>query len=107
MVTLKESTARHLNGNGKGLDIEAIDVTGQRRKRLLDYPTEATVRDLMGDLVDQLELNRTNPAGAPVVYHGRLQREARHLHNSEIVGEALRSGDVISLHPKINAGGGA
>ena len=57
--------------------------------------------------MDQLELSRTNPAGAPVVYHGRLQREARHLHNSEIVGEALQSGDVISLHPKINAGAGA
>lgn len=107
MVTLKESTARHLNGNGKVLDIEAIDVTGQRRKRMLDYPADATVRDLLGDLVDQMELNRTNPAGAPVVYHGRLQREARHLHNSEIVGEALQSGDVISLHPKINAGAGA
>jgi hypothetical protein len=107
MVTLKESTARKLNGNGKGLDLEAIDVTGQRRKRLLGYPADATVRDLVGDLVDQMELSRSNSAGAPVVYHGRLQREARHLHSSEIVGEALQTGDVISLHPKINAGAGA
>jgi hypothetical protein len=107
MVTLKESTIRHLNGNGNGLDIEVTDVTGQRRKRLLGYPADATVREMLGDMVDQLELSRTNPAGAPLVYHGRLQREARHLHNSEIVGEALQTGDVISLHPKINAGAGA
>lgn len=107
MVTLSEPTARPLNGSGKGLDIDAIDVTGQRRKRLFDYPADATVRDLLRDLVDQMELSRTNRAGAPVVYHGRLQREARHLHNAEIVGEALQSGDVVSVHPKINAGAGA
>jgi hypothetical protein len=52
-----------------------------------------------------MELPR-NAAGRPVTYHARLDREGRHLHATETVGEALQPNDRIVLQPNIDAGVG-
>ncbi len=101
MVATKDSKAAQLSDSG--IDLEVVDVTGQRRARLRNYARDARVRDLIRDLVDRLGLNRSNGTGAPVVYRGRLERESRHLHDSEIVGEAIQPQDVIRLLPDIEA----
>jgi len=51
-------------------------------------------------------LPRNDGAGRPLVYHARLDREGRHLHGSETVGEALKPGDKVVLTPNIEAGAG-
>ena len=104
MVKTKNSTARQLNGDG--IDLEMTDLTGQRRIRIEGYDREARVRDLVRDVVDRMGLSATDSAGTPVVYRGRLKRESRHLHESEVVGEALQSDDVVMLLPNIDAGAG-
>ena len=103
MVTIDKGALEKLNGNGR-LDLEASDVTGQYASRLRGYPSDATVRDLVLELVDQMGLNRSDPSGVPYVYQARHERDGRHLHASEVVGEALKTGDRLTLHPNIDAG---
>jgi hypothetical protein len=103
MVTINEKAAEKLNGNGR-LDFEAADVTGQHAAHLRGYPEDATVSDLVRELVDRLGLSRNDPSGLPYTYHARHEREGRHLHASEVVGEALKTGDRITLQPNIDAG---
>ena len=43
-------------------------------------------------------------AGRPLHYQARLDREGRHLHGAETVGDALREDDEIVLTPNIDAG---
>jgi hypothetical protein len=69
-----------------------------------DFPRDATVGDLVRQLVARMELQDKDPNGATYTYHARLEREGRHLHASEVVGDALKSGDRISLQPNIDAG---
>jgi len=106
MSSIETSVERRSNGNGRGVDLVATDVTRQRRVRLSGYPRDATVGELVSELVDQMSLTRTNAAGGPVLYHARLARESRHLHASEVVGDTIESGDEIALHPNVDAGAG-
>jgi hypothetical protein len=92
------------DSNAGGLEIEATDVTGHHTFRVRDYPERSTVDDLVRTLVAGMELSHTDPTGTPYTYHARLDREGRHLHASEIVGDALQTGDRISLQPNIDAG---
>jgi hypothetical protein len=43
-------------------------------------------------------------SGRPLTYHARLEREGRHLHASERVGDAVQNGDKVVLQPNIDAG---
>ena len=52
-----------------------------------------------------MQLNSVDRAGQPVSYDARLDREARHLHRSELVGDSLQPDDHLILHPRIMAGG--
>lgn len=84
--------------------IRASDVTGQKRVDVKDVPTNATVGELIEGLLPRMNLPRNDSGGRPLTYHARLDREGRHLHSSEIVGETLMPEDRIVLHPEINAG---
>ena len=92
------------DSNGGGLEFEATDVTGHHTFRVRDYPEGNTVDDLVRTLVAGMELSHADPTGTPYTYQARLDREGRHLHASEIVGDALQTGDRISLQPNIDAG---
>jgi hypothetical protein len=52
-----------------------------------------------------MKLPRLGNGGRPLTYHARLEREGRHLHATEVVGEALQESDRIMLQPTIEAGG--
>ena len=51
-----------------------------------------------------MQLPEADAHGQPLTYHARLEREGRHLHGSEIIGEALQSDDRLVLQPNIDAG---
>lgn len=87
------------------LDLTASDVGGTKRFRARAIAPEATVGELVETLVPRMHLPRTDASQRPLNYHARLEREGRHLHASERIGEALRTGDEISLHPNVDAGG--
>ena len=88
------------------LDILASDVTGQTvvNVGIADGDREMSVGELLDSLVPRMKLPRLGNGGRPLTYHARLEREGRHLHATEIVGEALQPKDRIMIQPTIEAG---
>jgi hypothetical protein len=69
-----------------------------------DVSPDTTVRELVNGLIGKLRLVDKDQDGRPLQFRARLEREGRHLHDSELVNDALRPDDELVLHPKINAG---
>ena len=94
--------------NGEKLDLLASDVTGQTVVNIGIDPgdREMSVGELLDSLVPRMRLPRLGNGGRPLTYHARLEREGRHLHASEVVGEALLPKDRIMIQPTIEAGSG-
>jgi hypothetical protein len=88
-----------------GIDLQVSDVSGQRVHSVHGVPVDATVGEFVQEVLASMKLPRNDTSGRPVVYHARLDREGRHLHGSEIIGEALKRDDRLVLHPNIDAGG--
>lgn len=84
--------------------LRASDVTGQKVVRAPAVPATFTVTQLVDRLIAKMGLSRNDAAGQPLSYQARLDREGRHLHGAETVGDALREGDSIVLTPNIDAG---
>jgi hypothetical protein len=87
------------------ISVLARDVSGQKHAAA-DAPPDATVGELSRGLLTRMNLPRTDVEGRPLSYHVRLEREGRHLHASETVGEVLQENDQLVLQPKIQAGAG-
>lgn len=87
------------------LAIEASDVSGQKRFVAQDVPSDTTVAELVDGLLAPMDLPRVDPDGETIVYHARLEREARHLIANEVVGDALQDQDRIVVQPRISAAG--
>ncbi|MBK8060495.1 MAG: hypothetical protein IPK33_22170 [Gemmatimonadetes bacterium] len=86
--------------------LEVTDVSGQKTARVNDIPSDVSVGEVIDQLLADLALTRTDSSGRPLTYHARLEREGRHLHASERVGDSLVDGDRLVLQPNIDAGGG-
>ncbi len=86
------------------LNLLAQDVTKQKKMRVSDVSSDSTVRELVQGLLARMRLVDKDVEGRPIEYRARLEREGRHLHDSELVGDALLPDDEIVLQPKINAG---
>ncbi|HLB55685.1 MAG TPA: hypothetical protein VJK71_11330 [Gemmatimonadales bacterium] len=86
--------------------LDVSDVSGQKRMTVDEFADGATVGELVDRLLAELDLVREDGEGRPLSYHARLEREGRHLHAAERVGDALQSGDQLVLQPNIDAGAG-
>jgi len=87
------------------INLSVSDLTGQKHVRLQKVPTNTSVREFTEGLLPRMRLQQLDHNGNPVHYEVRLEREARHVHGAEIVGEALQEADHLVLHPRISAGG--
>ncbi len=87
------------------LSLRITDFTGQRHARVSSVAPQSTIGELVRSLLSKLGLPESNVEGKPLAYQARLQREGRHVHASELVGQALEDNDEISLTPSIDAGG--
>lgn len=86
------------------VSFQARDVSGQNVADVSGVSTEATVGELVQGLLSQMRLPQHDAEGRPLTYHARLEREGRHLHDSEAVGGTLENEDVLVLQPSIQAG---
>jgi len=86
------------------MGLRASDVSGQKAVRASAVPADFTVGELVQRLIDKMGLARNDTEGRPLDYQARLDREGRHLHGGEVVGDALREDDEIVLTPNIDAG---
>jgi hypothetical protein len=89
---------------GISMNIVAQDATGQRQVTVKQAPPDATVRELVQRLLARMGLVRDDASGKPLQYQARLEREGRHLGETELVGDALKPEDKLVLQPRINAG---
>jgi hypothetical protein len=86
------------------MHLEASDVTGQKLLDVDDAPVDSTIGEFIEGLVPRMNLPRLDSGGRSLRYHALLDREGRHLHASETVGEALQPNDRLVLQPDIDAG---
>ncbi|HEY7545992.1 MAG TPA: hypothetical protein VID27_13960 [Blastocatellia bacterium] len=87
-----------------GIGIQVKDVSGQKTHNVSNIPTDATVGEMIQGLLAQMKLPKNDVGGRPLTYQARLEREGRHLHTHERVGDALQNGDNVVLQPNIDAG---
>lgn len=80
------------------------NVSGHKKVRAAGVSPDITVAELTAGLTAKMDLPDKDPEGRPVSYHVRSDREGRHLHSSEVVGDVLQPGDRIVLQPNIQAG---
>ncbi len=86
------------------LELTASDLSGQKRVRARNVPADASIAEVMENLLNKLGLARNDVEGRPLSFHPRLERQGRHLNDSEIAGEALQTGDHLVIAPNIDAG---
>ena len=84
--------------------LKVSDVSQQKLASVTDVQPGATVGELVQGLLDELSLPQNDPAGRSLTYRALLHRESRHLHASERVGDALETGDSLTLQPNVDAG---
>lgn len=95
---------RHDGGPGLQL-LDVSDVSGQKRMTVDDFEQDATIGELVERLLAEMDLTRQDREGRAITYHARLEREGRHLHAAERIGDVLQRGDQLVLQPNIDAGG--
>ncbi len=81
------------------ISLQASDVSGQKIVNVPNIPLDVTIGELTRGLLSKMHLPDN------VSYQVHLERESRHLNASEIVAEALKTGDRVVLQPNIDAGG--
>ncbi len=87
----------------KTITLRVQDMSGQREFMARGVPKDASWGEIMPSILDNMSLPKNNPTG-PNVWLGHLEREGRHIHTSEIVGDSLQDGDKVVLQPEVNAG---
>jgi len=85
--------------NAAVIALQASDVSGQKIVNIPNIPPDATIGELTRGLVSKMGLSNSIP------YQVRLERQKRHLHSSELVADALETGDKVVIQPSIDAGG--
>ncbi len=86
------------------IELEISDVSGQKVFSVANAPVANTVGELIQEVLGKMGLPRQDGGGAPLSYQARLEREGRHLHASERIGDALENRDRLTLQPNIDAG---
>ncbi|NLS93554.1 MAG: hypothetical protein GXX96_15455 [Planctomycetaceae bacterium] len=89
----------------RGIGLLVRDVSGQKKVEVRNVPVDSTIGEVVQGSLPKMGLPNTDVEGRPLNYHARLEREGRHLHASESVGDALRDDDQLVLQPNIQAGG--
>lgn len=86
------------------IPLEFTDISRQKRFTVKNAPADGTVGALVNEMIGKMNLPRNDGSGRPLNYHARLEREGRHLHASELIGDALQTGDRLTMQPDIIAG---
>jgi hypothetical protein len=86
------------------IELQVSDVTSQKRAKVRDIASDATVGELVQGLLSQLRMPQTDIEGRPLTYGVRRQSDGLHIHSSQRVAEALKTGDHIVLQPSVEAG---
>ena len=84
--------------------LHVSDMANRQTLRVPAVPRSFTIAELLQRLIAKMGLARSDADGQPLRYQALLDREGRHLHGAETVGDALREDDEIVISPSIDAG---
>jgi hypothetical protein len=98
------TTDRQKTNGAATVTLEVTDVSRQKLIRARKVSRDASVGEFVRGILPEMRLPATSGSGEPYTYHVRLEREGRHLHGSERVGDALKENDRIVLQPNVDAG---
>jgi hypothetical protein len=84
------------------ISVTVEDFTGQVRRRARGIPRDATVGDLVSNLMHELRLPVNDSQGRPLTYAARARGES--LAESDRVGDVLVEDDVVTLTQNVTAG---
>jgi hypothetical protein len=89
---------------GTPINITASDASGQRVATISRIPKQATIGELVDELLAEMGLPKHDSEGRPLSYQARLDREGRHLRETERVDQSLQNRDHLVLNPNVDAG---
>jgi len=89
--------------NKDTITVRVQDMSGQREFVAKGVRTDVSWGEAMNGILAGMSLP-TNTPTSETVLTGRLEREGRHLHDSEIVGDALCDQDLVRLEQEVSAG---
>lgn len=82
-----------------------LELSDMRKSfKLQGVPSTATVGELITDAVKKMKMQSRDENGSPISYKVRLDREGRHLNNSEMLGDVCKDDDRLEFEPDIEAG---
>ena len=84
---------------------EVSDVSGQKVVTVSHVPSDATVNEVVQEVIVKMRLPANDAEGRQFVYHMRHDREGRHLLGSEKIADVVQEGDRVVLQPNVDAGG--
>lgn len=87
--------------------LEVSDASGQNCVTVDEVEPDSSVTELVNRLLADIGAKQEDAEGRPLTFRARLEREGRHLHGAERVGDVLKSGDRLVLQTSIDAGRGA
>ena len=95
-----------LTTENQAISLLASDISGQKMVNIagVSRGSAETVGEFVRRLIPKMELPVNDVEGRPMTYHARLEREGRHLHATEAIGDVLQDEDKIVLQPVIMAG---
>ncbi len=86
------------------LRLRVRDASKQKEVTVDDIPRDATVGEVVQQLLSELGYAVKDESGAPLSYQALLERERRHVHDTERIGDAFVQDDSLTVHPNIQAG---
>jgi len=86
------------------VQLKVRDLSGQKSVYVPRVPSDSTVGELIESSLSRMKLPANDSEGRRLTYQARLEREGRHMHASEVIGDAVQLGDNIVLHPNVDAG---
>jgi hypothetical protein len=86
------------------MEIEALDVTGQRGHKYFPRDPDASIGQMIEELVAEMDLPVHDAEGGITTYQARLERDGRALNAAEKLRDTVASGDRVFIEPDISAG---
>ena len=87
------------------MSFEVRDVSGQRSATVNDCPLDASVGEIIPELLSLMSLPANDLSGGPVSHSLRRDSDGAILHDGDVVGEVVQPGGRVVLQPSVDAGG--
>lgn len=86
------------------INVMIVDVTGNKEQQA-SLPDDASVRRIIGKLIQLMNLPATGPDGQPMSYKFIHKASGKQLSDEQTLAEAnVKDGDLLRLQPEITAG---